>query len=280
MVANYTVNLPGPYHIKKNIPCQDAYCIKENSDGIVFAAVADGLGSEEFSDIGAKVASSMAVGFCRENYKKGMTDKGILNMMCRAFIRAYLRVKEKAEEDGNDVNEYDSTLCMAIYDSKTKTVYYGQSGDSGMIVGNDRGEYCGITTQQRNEFGEVFPLCFGPSYWQFGKTEGDICSVMLMTDGVLDQVYPRELREEEQKMNVAFVDMFMNRYGLGKHEIKMLQKNAGKFMRDFSESLINDDKTIVVILDSEAKPKRREDSYYAVPDWEAIAKKNMAKDSD
>ena len=44
--SKYKVNIPGPYHIKNGIPCQDAYCIRETPDGVIVAAVADGLGSE------------------------------------------------------------------------------------------------------------------------------------------------------------------------------------------------------------------------------------------
>ena len=68
----YKVNLPGPYHIKKGIPCQDAYCIREAPDGVIVAAVADGLGSEAHSDKGAKIASNSVVTYCKQNYKLQM----------------------------------------------------------------------------------------------------------------------------------------------------------------------------------------------------------------
>lgn len=268
MISKYKVNMAGPYHIKKGIPCQDAYCIRESPDGTVFAAVADGLGSVARSDKGAKIASNFVVTNCLENYREDMTAQEIVDMLRRAYTKAYKQVEKTAAKEGNDVEQYDCTLCTVIYDGKT--VYYGQAGDSGLIVGSNDGAYYKITEQQRDEDGNVYPLCFGPEYWDFGQIDGDVVSVMLMTDGVWDQACPTILRSGKQPVNVGFVEMFMNHYGLSPSEIKKLEREAYAYMRDFPEERLDDDKTIVVLINADAKPERRDDTYYASPDWDRL----------
>ena len=48
-------------------------------------------------------------------------------------------------------------------------------------------------------------------------------------------------------------------------------------MRNFSPKRLDDDKTIVVIINSEAKPLRREDSYYASPNWDELAEERTKR---
>ena len=273
--SNYKVNIPGPYHIKNGIPCQDAYCIRKTPDGVMVAAVADGLGSETHSDKGAKIASSFVVTFCKQHYKPDMTEHEVISLLRRAYIKAYALVEKTAIKEGNDVDQYDCTLCTIIYDGKT--LYYGQSGDSGIIVGGNDGGYYKITEQQRDEDNNVYPLCFGPEYWEFGKVKGNVVSVMLMTDGVWEQACPPILKNEQQQINIGFVEMFLNHFGLDDSEVRNLEKEANGYMRNFSQKRLDDDKTIVVIINSEAKPLRRADSYYAPPNWDELAEERTKR---
>lgn len=273
--SNYKVNIPGPYHIKNGIPCQDAYCIRETPDGVIVAAVADGLGSEAHSDKGAKIASSFVVTFCKQHYKPEMTEHEVISLLRRAYTKAYARVEKTAINEGNDVDQYDCTLCTVIYDGKT--LYYGQSGDSGLIVGSNDGGYYKITEQQRDEDNNVYPLCFGPEYWEFGKVKGNVVSVMLTTDGVWEQACPPILKNEQQQINIGFVEMFLNHFGLDDSEVRNLEREANRYMRNFSQKRLDDDKTIVVIINSEAKPLRREDSYYAPPNWDELAEERTKR---
>lgn len=274
MIAIYKVNMPGPYHIEKSVPCQDAYRI-QNKKGIVYTAVADGLGSCDRSDKGAMISSSYVVSYCAGNYTGEMSDENVFHMMRRAFTRAYLKIDNIAREEGNEVEEYDCTLCLAIYDEKSKTLYYGQSGDSGLIAQITDGTYKQVTTQQRDEEGRVYPLCFGASYWKFGKVN-DVCAYMLMTDGIWDQMCPPELEKEKSPINVAFAELFLNHYEIREKDIKRLEKSADKYMRSLKR--INDDKTLVAVINTETKPNRREAEYYAPIDWDALRKKQWERE--
>lgn len=271
MIAKIKVNMAGPYHLKNNIPCQDAFYIKETTENVVVGAVADGLGSEMNSDKGAKVQSNVAVRECCNNYKKEMNTDEVISMMKQAFIKAYKEVMKVASKEGNDVEQYDATLCLVIYDGEK--LYYGQSGDSGLVVALSDGTYCKVTEQQRDEDGNVYPLCFGPEYWDFGFVEGKVTAAMLMTDGVWDQICPRVLRYEENPIHVVLAEMFMNHYGISVSAARQLEKDAVSFLREYPSKLLDDDKTVVVLINTEAKPQRMPEDYYKAPDWDRINNK-------
>lgn len=269
MIGRYKVCMPGPYHIAKNIPCQDAYSIRDTEVGAVVAAVADGLGSVIYSDVGAKVASSSSVTHCARHYVSSMSDEEVIALMREAFKKAYENVVKVAERDGNDLGQYDTTLCLAIYDGKK--LYYGQSGDSGLIAVTGDGIYHPVTTQQRDDEGNVYPLCF-KSLWEFGKVE-NVVSAMLMTDGIWEQICDPLLRFDDRKMNISLAELFMNHYGLSDEEMKKWERDVNKYMRHFPSKLLDDDKTMVVLINSDASPNRLGDDYYKVPDWDALAEK-------
>ena len=71
--------------------------------------------------------------------------------------------------------------------------------------------------------------------------------------------------------------MFLNHFGLDDSEVRNLEKEANRYMRNFSQKRLDDDKTIVVIINSEAKPLRREDSYYAPPNWDELAEERTKR---
>ena len=67
MIYSYGVSLPGTYHIKNDIVCQDAHDIIKIGKSIAIAAVADGLGSAVHSDEGSKIAVNVATSFCQKH---------------------------------------------------------------------------------------------------------------------------------------------------------------------------------------------------------------------
>ncbi len=270
MIGRYKVCMAGPYHIAKNIPCQDAYSIRDTKEGAAVAvAVADGLGIDIFSDVGAKVASSSGVTHCAKHYVSTMSDEEVITLMREAFKKAYENVVKVATRAGNDLGQYDTTLCLAIYDGEK--LYFGQSGDSGLVAVTRDGIYHPVTTQQRDDEGNVYPLCF-ETLWEFGKVE-NVASAMLMTDGIWEQICDPLLRFDERKINVSLAELFMNHYGLSDNEMKQMERAVYKYMRNFPSKLLDDDKTMVVLINSDASPNRLDDDYYKVPDWDTLAEK-------
>ena len=97
----YKCNMAGPYHIENGLPCQDSFAIFRDETFSILA-VADGLGSELYSDVGATVAAHAAVEYCSEHIVEGMGYAEIKKVMNNSLVNAYKAVLERAVEDGND----------------------------------------------------------------------------------------------------------------------------------------------------------------------------------
>ena len=256
MILTYHVNLAGPYHIKKGIPCQDSWAVKGSDQGLLVAAVADGLGSEQHSDIGSFIAVHTAVDYCAERVTRDMTADEILNLIKRSFVFAYMAILQKTAADQLDSSEYDTTLCMAVYDGTH--LYYGQSGDSGIVILLENGEYRKVTAQQRDEEGNVFPLCFGPEKWEFGFVQNTVSSVLLMTDGVFEQICPPFWKDRQDCVNVLLARKFAEWFDCSKEEVPMLQAAAGKYLANYPDTVLYDDKTIIAMIHAEQKASSKD----------------------
>ena len=268
MIISYKANMAGPYHIEAGLPCQDSFAIREGRDSYIIAAVADGLGSELYSDIGSAVAASTAVDYCAERISEGMSFDNIKKIMNNAMVHAYKAVLSRAEQDTNAPDEYDTTLCLCAYNGEH--LYYGQSGDSGIVVLLQSGEYRRVTTQQRDEDGCVFPLCWGPDKWEFGYLENSVSSVMLMTDGVFEQVCPPVMRGKEIDINIPLARKFMDRFDCNEELVTALESAAYRYLENYPRNLLDDDKTVVVIINTANPAKVMPETYYAVPNWKAL----------
>lgn len=267
-MIHYECKAPGLWHEKNNIPCQDSFDVRINNNGYIIAAVSDGIGSEKHSDIGSDIASRIAVSFCAEQIHEDMAAEKIQEVMYNAFDKALNAVWDKAssaeDDDDKDPNEYDTTLCLAIYDGEH--LYYGQSGDSGMVVLLENGEYHYITIQQRNADGQVFPLSAGPEKWEFGSVDLPVSGVLLITDGVLDLICPMDLRNKEQKINIPLAKKLLDWFECDEADKPKISAHVQKFVDEKLRYAANDDTTVVVVINEDRKPALLDDSYYLFPD--------------
>lgn len=263
----YKSNMAGPYHIENGLPCQDSFAIFHN-DAFSVLAVTDGLGSELYSDVGASVAAQTAVEYCSERIIDGMEFAEVKKVMNNALVNAYKAVLTRATEDCNDSDEYDSTLCLAVYDGER--LYFAQSGDSGLVALLENGEYCRVTTQQRDEEGRVFPLCWGPEKWEFGYVNSPVSAFMLMTDGVFEQICPKLMRKRDIEINIPLARRFLDRFDCTEEDVPELEKAVHEYLEHYPRHLLDDDKTVVVLINPERRPAEKDETYYAIPDWKAM----------
>ncbi len=263
----YKSNMAGPYHVENDLPCQDSFAIFHN-DVFSVLAVADGLGSELYSDVGASVTAQTAVEYCSEHIIEGMGSAEIKKVMNNALVSAYKAVLTRAADDGNDPDEYDTTLCLAIYDGEH--LYFAQSGDSGLVALLENGEYHRVTTQQRDEEGRVFPLCWGPEKWEFGYVDSPVSAFMLMTDGVFEQICPKLMRKREIEINIPLARRFLDRFDCTEEDVPDLEKAVHEYLEHYPRHLLDDDKTVVVLINPERRPAQKDETYYAIPDWKAM----------
>ena len=269
MIHGYKVTQQGEYHKKHNLVCQDFGSFNIVSDKVAIAAVADGLGSELYTDVAAQLAVECVLKYCEEHLSDETDYKDVIS---HAFREAWKTVVQQASSDGNDIGEYDTTLVTVIF--KDGTVYYGNSGDSGIVVLNMDGKYHPLTEQQRDENGCVFPLCFEDK-WVFGE-EKDVSSVLLATDGMYETLFPYLLKGEPEEIYVALAQFMMDgrSLGYGEKSDDQIQEMMDDFVANLDKQQVTDDKTILLLYDDSVELDRQPDEYYAVPDWDVLKQKH------
>ena len=289
MIYSYGVSLNGTYHIKHGIVCQDSHRIIKIGSNIAVAAVADGLGSAEHSDVGSKIAATVAAEHCSShiaaiagiapaaptapaipasaaNALRGAPPGQILGIIRASFHAAQRAVEKEASSKDRRQDLYDTTLSLAVL--AHDTLYYGHSGDSGIIALTTEGRYEQVTKQQRDEQGRVYPLFF-TDRWEFARY-GKIASVVLLaTDGMLETFFPVYIRDREVNIHVSRAQFFMDN---GKLEIHKNGEGAvgahiAASMGSIPDEQVNDDKTVAVLINTAVKTKKQPRGYYKEPDW-------------
>lgn len=273
MIYSYGISLQGTYHIKKDLVCQDAHKIIKCSDSLAIAAVADGLGSSAHSDVASKIAAETSTEYCAERIKDDYSEEQILEMIKESFALSQSKIERFASDKDHEFNEYDTTLTLAIL--KDGNLYYGQSGDSGIVALTTEGLYEKVTKQQRDEEGRVFPLFFGEEKWVFGKYPEAVVSVFLATDGMYEILFPVYIRNEPISIYVALARFFMGPDFLHIDEVgeEYVRNKIEEFMNGIPDAQVNDDKTVVVLIDSSIEMKKQDEEYYAEPDWASLRQK-------
>ena len=280
MIYAYGVSLPGTYHIKHGIVCQDSHKIIGIGKDIAVAAVADGLGSAAHSDVGSKIAVTIATEICRKhiaeitaNGKKQVTAEQVLNVIRASFHAAHRAIEKEANSKDRSQDLYDTTLVLAVM--IRDTLYYGHSGDSGIIALTIEGSYEKVTEQQRDEEGRVFPLFFTDK-WEFAQYEHKVSAVLLATDGMLETFFPMYIKNDSVNIHVSLAQFFMDYQSL--RIVKLGQEAVQTKMKDFMEKIpdeqVNDDKTVVVLVNPAIKTKRQPKEYYQEPDWAELKQKH------
>ena len=173
----------------------------------VVAAVADGLGSEAHSDIGANAAVNTAVSTMCELIGTWCAtgDSALAISMPRfieqSMIKANNAVVKKAASMELPANEFDATLVIAVYDGDQ--LFYGSAGDSGVIAKTDAGFEL-LTRPSRVGEAGTYPLyCKGK--WEAGSRD-HVRGFLLATDGVLELLVPEF---DNEKLKEKAVHLFM-----------------------------------------------------------------------
>lgn len=217
----------------------------------VVAAVADGLGSEAHSDIGAHAAVNTAVSTMCELIGTWCAtgDSALAISMPRfleqAMIKANNAVVKKAASMELPANEFDATLAIAVYDGEQ--LFYGSAGDSGVIAKTDAGFELLTRPSCVGEAG-TYPL-YCREKWEISAC-GHVRGFLLATDGLLELLVP-EFNNEN--LNEKAVHLFM---GAGHKPVSASDIDAALEKR--VENVVHriqgnrytyDDATVVVALD-------------------------------
>lgn len=276
MIYTYGVSQRGAYHIKNDLPCQDAYAILLPSEHIGIAAVADGLGSELYTDVASRIAADVSTSYCAEHISEHDDEAHIISVIKASFLLAQQYIEMEAEKNGHPLDEYDTTLSLAVL--VNGTLYYGHAGDSGILALGGSGFYEKVTEQQRDEEGRVFPLYFGENMWIFGKHDGSVSSVLLATDGIYELFFPVYIQDEPVSIYVALARYLMDVDSLGfeRQDEETVKMRISSFLESIPDAQVSDDKTVVVMCETETQRKLQPDDYYREPDWALLKAKYEA----
>ena len=268
MISHYSVNLQGPSHASRDIPCQDSCRVRVVRDGTcVVAAVADGLGSQAHTDVGSSVAAETAVSFVATVLDARDDELDRLALIRDAYFAAYDAVIDEADRMDESAGQFDCTLTLAILEGDR--LWWGHSGDSGLMVAHTDGTYELVTSMQRDDEGRVYPLCFD-TCWQFGKVER-VASALLCTDGVLETIAPPVLAKlTDQPIDTKLARMFLHPHKDDAEIIDEVEASARAFWDAYPSHLLDDDKTVVVLFDVEHMPGEQDPEYYAGPNWDEV----------
>lgn len=273
MIYAYGITLDGTYHIKNSIVCQDAHAIEKCSDDMVIAAVADGLGSEDHSDVASRIAADTSTDYCKQNITESSSSGDILEIIKKSFTKAQRTIEKEVETQNHSIDQYDTTLTLAVFINDT--LFYGHSGDSGIVALTTEGLYEKVTEQQRDEDSRVFPLFFEDK-WIFGQFDKNVCSVFLATDGILETLFPYLIRNESIKIHVNLARFFMDNRALciDKEGENPVKARIEEFLKNIPDEQVNDDKTVVVLVNSSIESKLQPDDYYKEPDWTELRRRH------
>lgn len=218
----------------------------------VVAAVADGLGSEAHSDIGANAAVNTAVSTMCELIGTwcATCDSALAISMPRfleqAMIKANNAVVKKAASMELPANEFDATLAIAVYDGDQ--LFYGSAGDSGVIAKTDAGFEL-VTHPSREGEASTYPL-YCKDRWEIGVFGHHVQGFLLATDGVLELLVP-EFNNEKLKEKGVHLFMGAGYKSVGASDIDAaLEKRVENVLHRIQGNRYTyDDATVVVALD-------------------------------
>lgn len=268
MLLTYGMSIAGTSHIKKNIPCQDSNRFESLSNGWVAASVADGVGSAKHSDIASAIACDVFIDTCKALVTNDSKISDAKDIIATAYRNAEEKIREYVAEKGDEITDYDTTLSAVIYDGEKFS--YGHSGDGGIVIISNDGEYIKVTKPQKGADGiSVIPLRAGENSWEFGFCETKTAVVLLATDGVYDSFNPYLLKGQPNELYIPVVRWFTdnNIIGISADNLKAVEESRRRFLTGENTKSITDDKTVVVVFNSEIKPILQDPSFYAEPDW-------------
>lgn len=277
MLGFYKMSIIGTAHqAKKHGVCQDASDVIVLENGWIVACIADGLGSAKKSEIGSAVAVKTILSFIKENYPEKWHEDSLISLLRTAYHKALKTIKVISIENQDELYDYDTTLTTVIYNGVN--VAFGHVGDGGIIALSSYGDYSLLTVPQKGEaFNETSPLRSGPDNWSFGFSREDVCSLIMMTDGIFDIAYPWLLAKTNQPIYINYVRPFMDRNILNVStpaDFENAQDEIREFFCGEYSKQITDDKTIVGIINTDVTPEIKSDEYYLEPDWQTLAKEH------
>lgn len=197
----------GSSHAKSGVPCQDA-AWTEKTEFAVTAALCDGLGSLEYSQIAARAAACAAARLVSSRISEILAERGCLFLReqeleaLRRDVLAGTReaVAEEAARFGLSASEMDCTLLLACLTLDGQWVLFGQLGDGAVCaIQKNRGVLLRARENpNRATSNETATVCspdaekwFDLQLFPFKTAGRPLDGFLLTTDGLQNEIYSR-----------------------------------------------------------------------------------------
>lgn len=272
MLIHYEASVTGPSHKLQGHSNQDCHCVRvveapraeEAGDAaesreapaapaprqVIVAAVADGVSSMILSGEGAHLASEAAVDAAAEAFVRGELVPGDASALKGVFERALRAVADvAANEPAADIASFACTLCLVVWDGAR--VWYGNAGDSGAIAVDVAGVPFALAHLHRGPLScQVFPL-HDTYHWEFGFAAGT-AGVLMATDGMLEKFATWEPGSygAPTDFNREAIDLFMA-CDIDADDVPALCGGAADYLRALPATCVDDDKTVVALINTE-----------------------------
>ena len=219
----------GKSHVASNLPNQDAVLVEIGKHGITLA-VADGVGSQAYSQIGSHVAvTSVKEAF--SEFENGLIP--IANITKTIFEKYKSGVPEK-------IRDQSSTTCVFAYLSNISGLFLGQIGD-GVCYFKVNDAFSILADKSADFANIVHPLNASKTEakWKtrhFSLRGDESIKILLATDGVSADIMPTK---EEECLNY-----YCNKLSKWPRILRNLRVKL--YLKNWNVPGSNDDKTMIV----------------------------------
>ncbi len=273
-VSAFGLSLQGASHLQQTpaVPCQDYHDIRWLKDqGVLIAAIADGVGSCALSHWGARTAVSEALNSVEQTLA-AIAGRNSLHLsagnrscceqmkqvMLKSFHAAQSAVEKLADQSTAPMQTFpfQSTLTLAIYDGDC--LFHGHVGDDGIVAQLPDGTVKMATLRTKGEeANSVVPLQGGEDSWIFGVVP-HVSGFIMATDGVLDSFVATQLSPQGDDYFGGICYSFMENaiYNLAAPSPDAPQKTRNEYkqflLSDYYRNQVIDDLTLVAVVSPQA----------------------------
>lgn len=149
-------SVQGSGHVKANLPCQDACHWHDLPGQTLIVAVADGAGSASISEVGAQIASKVAVEQAATEVRQ-IEIKGLAaddEAWKSALIAAITAAREAVEAEATlrEVKSRELATTLIVVIATPELVAASQVGDGAAVVADANGAIWPLTVPQTGEY--------------------------------------------------------------------------------------------------------------------------------
>lgn len=273
-ISAFGVSLQGASHLEQNppVPCQDAHDMRWlDTEGILIAAIADGVGSCALSHWGSRTAVNSAldsvqnalVKLAKSHRLRLTAEDATFRRTMKAIMLEAFRTAQAAVENLADSGQppqpvfaFQSTLTLVIYDGDC--LFHGHVGDDGIVAQLPDGTVEMATRRVKGEeANSVFPLQSGEQFWLFGVVP-HVAGFVMATDGVLDSFVAADTDNSGKNYFSGICYAFMEEaiYTLAGRSSDAPQRALNTYknhmLTDSYRTQVADDLTLLVVVSPKA----------------------------